>query len=96
MELSSSDRDRIERTVREKIHDRPCSVCGLSRQTIVADGFVFLRVEQDPAVLSGGGEALPSVAVVCDHCGNTILLNALVLGLSDLVERSQAAVAVHA
>ena len=47
--------------------------------------FVYLTLQPDfGGVYVGGTGGLPSVALVCSNCGNTHLLNLVVLGLGHL------------
>jgi hypothetical protein len=59
-------------------------VCRSSDFQLV-DGIVKIAVQ--PTTQRGvvlGGPTLPSAALVCQTCGNTIFLNLIVLGLLDL------------
>lgn len=83
---------RIEQTLREKRilggkedeRGWPCWFCGDSRWTL-ADGFVTLLLSYGANPFQPSGDRLPSLALVCGNCGNTVLLNLVVLGLEDLV-----------
>lgn len=60
-------------------------VCPLCRRSswIVSQGFVSLLVEPDPEVYRGAGRRLPCVAITCDTCGNTLLINLLQHGFKE-------------
>jgi len=66
-----------------------CAFCGQNRWTL-ADGFIFLSFDPDTTRLTFNATSLlqstglPSVALTCSHCGNTLIMNLLVLGLGDL------------
>jgi hypothetical protein len=65
-----------------------CPVCRVGRWTLI-DGIVKLPVITDPKQFPNvvlGGATLPTVALVCNNCGNTIFMNLMVLGLTDLTE----------
>ncbi len=62
-----------------------CSACTHTQWTL-ADGFVFLSLSDSPGSIPIGGNGLPSVALTCKNCGNTLLFNLIVLGLRDLWE----------
>ncbi len=64
-----------------------CPLCK-TRSWELIDGFVVSELvdelwrQPDPY----NGRRLASVGVMCSNCGNTVLLNALKLGLDDLAE----------
>jgi hypothetical protein len=75
-----------------------CGICHVG-QFMVGDGFTFLLLQDVSAntaaypVYYGTAvtdaiftppRGLPLVALTCNHCGNTVLLNLVVLGLGDL------------
>jgi hypothetical protein len=81
----------IEKAIQEKVPDpRPCPYCGKRAGHILADGFVFLSTRRQPNDDGGKGSGLPSVALICRRCGNTTLVNAVVLGLHALLPASTA------
>jgi hypothetical protein len=58
-----------------------CSVCG-SRSWVVSDRIFELREFQGGGIVLGGdASVIPVVAMACSQCGNTVLVNALALGL---------------
>lgn len=63
----------------------PCSVCQTTAGFTLA-GLVRLYVaEFSPAThVPIGGPYLPSAALICNRCGNTLFLNLNVIGLHDL------------
>ena len=61
-----------------------CTVCRTGQWTL-SDGFVFFPTQDSAGSYVIGGPVLPSVALICSHCGNTIFINLLVLGLGHLV-----------
>jgi hypothetical protein len=76
----------IERAIQENTPDpRPCPFCGKRAGHILADGFVFLSTVRQPNAGEGRNSSLPSIALICRKCGNTTLLNAVVLGLQALL-----------
>lgn len=77
---------RIIQAINEKAA-RPlsCSWCGTNKFTLT-DGYVSLVIQDFGAtLLQLGGQALPAVALTCQQCGNTVLLNLITLGLGDLL-----------
>lgn len=63
-----------------------CPVCGNAQWTL-ADGLVLLPLQTPEAGIVLGGPGLPCAALTCTRCGNTRLLNLIVLGLRDLLEK---------
>jgi|SRR5579862_1204756 len=63
---------------------KPCVLCGHTQWT-VNTAFTAIQVSKNPleTVLGGPGQAMPTVAMICTHCGNTHLLNLLVLGFTE-------------
>jgi len=79
----------IERAIQAAVPElRACSFCGKRAGYTLADGFVFLSTNRRPAA-GGDGQRLPSIALICRTCGNTTLLNAIVLGLQHLLSASK-------
>lgn len=64
-----------------------CPLCQTDNW-VIANGYVFLPVHQHSfAFLRGGGSGeLPCAAITCKVCGNTHLLNLVMLGLGDLLK----------
>jgi len=88
---------RFTEEVRSEIWDAlnkrrrlPCPLCETNDWTL-ADGFLPLALQEDFYTHRVGGPALPCVALVCNHCGNTHLINLLTIGLGYLVEKLQMA-----
>jgi hypothetical protein len=77
---------RIVEAVNRKIVGARCPLCG-SLQFTVAEGFVPIPIQNEfPTIFaSTSGRSLVAVALVCNQCGNTFLLNLNQLGLGDLV-----------
>jgi hypothetical protein len=80
-----ADRLRERRILGGEMPDRwQCWYCGDSRWTL-GDGFVTLVLSYGSSPFQPSGNTLPSLALICQTCGNTVLLNLLVLGLGDLI-----------
>ena len=76
-----------EKLAMDKLH---CQLCGIHDwQLEKSPAFVTLwDVELGKASIFSGSPAtgLPLIALTCKNCGNTLFVNAMVLGLSDLIE----------
>ena len=96
MAFTPSEVEEISAAVRQ-VYTQPCSVCGRADAFGISDeGFVMLTLQDNAHSLRLGGSALPCIAFICTHCGKTDLLNAIVLGLSRLVEQYSSAEAAPA
>ena len=61
---------------------RPCPLCGGTAGWSVNDaGLVMLGLQDQAGVVNIGGPAMPCVALTCNNCGDTHLLNVLSLGV---------------
>lgn len=59
-----------------------CPVCGSVGSFSVSDKiFQLTEYKGDEIILAGGTAIAPMVVVVCNKCGNSIFLNALITGL---------------
>jgi hypothetical protein len=80
----------IESAIQTNAPDlRACTFCGKRAGYTLADGFVFLSTLRQPTAVDRGGASLPSIALICRKCGNTMLLNAVVMGLHALLPASK-------
>lgn len=86
MAFSQFEQKQIIDAIKQRFPQMPrCSLCANNNWTL-ADGYVSLTLQDDLSSWSVGGPSLPSVALICNHCGKTELMNLLMLGLTDLVE----------
>jgi hypothetical protein len=58
---------------------RPCPMCGISNWNV--QGRVFQLMEFNEGNLVLGGQLIPVVPIICNNCGNTVLVNAIVAGI---------------
>ena len=86
--FTEETRNEILNTLHKRIRIPACPLCGTNAWTL-ADGFVALPLQGDFSAFTVGGPVLPCVALVCNNCGNTYLINVLNIGLRHLVERLQ-------
>jgi hypothetical protein len=72
--------------IRAKVPNQgPCSFCGTGTFTLT-EGYLSLDVTNSAVKGSPATTYLPSVALCCTNCGNTVLLNLIRLGLGDLIK----------
>ena len=87
MQFTKEEREQIRNAIEEKAPKfNRCPLC-LNQNWDLQDGFAFPTLQDRTGGQEIGGPGLPSVVIVCDNCGNTHFLNAMVLGLKDLVNR---------
>lgn len=74
--------ERVKAHIDARWKRQGCMLCGENDWTL-ADGYTRLELSEfgGPAVI--GQRAVPCVAMVCNNCGNTVLLNLKILGLKD-------------
>lgn len=75
---------RIVAALKAKTGDRqfPCFLCGREHWTIQA-GYLVLPLSEAPQRTVMAGPCLPCVALMCQHCGQTVLLNLKLLGFKE-------------
>lgn len=63
-----------------------CPVCQTG-PWLLSEGFINLIIQDfdSGGGIVLGGPTMPTVALVCSHCGHTLLFNLIALGLRDLV-----------
>ena len=80
MKLTPDQREKVTKAIHNfGLSFRPCPVCAQT-QWIVAESIYELR-EFEGGNLTVGGPIYPVIAILCNICSNTILLNALRLGV---------------
>ena len=88
MTLSQEARSEILAVLNDRIKGSACQLCHTSAWTL-ADGLVSVGLQEDFSAFQVGGPALPCVALVCNNCGNTCLINLMTIGLRHLTEKLQ-------
>ena len=64
----------------------PCSLCGKTAGYGVGIGVIHLKVSdfgESPNWITPG-QMMPSAALTCNNCGNTVLVNLIVLDMADI------------
>ena len=87
MAFSEEETKRVLAVIQQRVPEvARCPVCGQHDWTL-ADGLVRLTLQEERGVVVVGGRNMPCVALICKRCGNTLLLNVIVLGLRDLAAK---------
>lgn len=75
--------ERISHLLREKApKPHECTICG-HREWMIGDVYVHLSTSVDPNAATLGGSGFPLLPIICRHCGNTHLVNLLLLGFKE-------------
>lgn len=74
------DNDKIIAHLNSKWEGRNCQMCETGKWS-VSDSIFELREYNQGNMVIGSGPIIPIVPVICENCGNTILVNAIKAGL---------------
>ena len=76
---------RIIEALAKKVGEREmrCSLCG-DKNWLLTPEFHSISLSKSPKKTVLGGQGLPVVPLTCNTCGNTHMLNLIVLGFEDL------------
>lgn len=74
------NKDRIVNELNKKISNLKCPVCGLGPLTL-GGGFFAHDLQQDLSQRQLGGVNIPTVPIICKHCGYVMEFAAGSLGL---------------
>jgi hypothetical protein len=77
--MAKFDGSKAIEHLRTKWAGRPCPMCGVNNWSVQDSTYQLLEFNQGTLVV--GGPVIPIVPVVCNNCGNTILVNAIIAGL---------------
>lgn len=88
MGFTEDDRSHILAALRSRIQTAECNLCRTTSWTL-ADGFVSVGIQNDLSSFQIGGPSLPCVALICNNCGNTCLINVMSLGLRHLAQKAK-------
>lgn len=77
-------RAELLKTLNQRVFKRKCPLCVSEPQWTLAEGFIWLGLQENLEFIGVGGPGLPCVAIVCRNCGNTQLLNLKQLELEHL------------
>lgn len=62
-----------------------CSVCG-QNNWILNEYITYIDLSEPGGPITIGGQSMPCAPLVCNHCGNTLLFNLVVLGVWDKIK----------
>jgi hypothetical protein len=73
------DSNRLIEHLRKKWKGHPCNMCGIGDWNVQDVAYELRQVSA--AALALGGPLIPVIPVVCNNCGNTVLVNAITAGV---------------
>lgn len=80
--MSEDEKKQIAKALTEKIGAIVCPICHHSQYTLL-DGYFVSSLQNGYKGIEIGGRVLPSVMIVCNHCGH---LDGFSLGVLGLME----------
>ncbi len=79
MALDQATIDKVTNWINTKWTNKNCVLCTSNAWAL--NGFVVLSLGDQPHNVVLGGQHLPSVALICKTCGNTIIVNLVIAGI---------------
>lgn len=79
MSTNEEIQQRIIKALEDKIGVPKCPLCGKDAWS-VGNSYIVISLSPHPSQVHMGGPVYPTIPVTCQHCGNTHLLNLLILG----------------
>lgn len=76
------NREKLISAINKTWMTKTCPMCGKNSWTIGDQMIAMVNVGEDKSIQLGG-EFMPLVPMVCGNCGNTILINPLVIKCVD-------------
>lgn len=87
MAFTDNEQQKILAAIQAKVPQiKNCPICGSVKWNLSV-GVVTLSIQEQPGTIVLGGPGMPCIPLVCLNCGNTVLLNMMVLGLKDMLEK---------
>jgi hypothetical protein len=71
--------------VNKKWKGSQCRQCEANNWSV--DGIIQIALGEFPGPVQLGGTVLPTVAVICRNCGNTVLINLVIAGVVEGVAK---------
>ena len=75
--MPNYDSEKLMNHLKSKLPSLKCPLCGNGAWG-VSDNIFELRQFNQGNIIVGGVPIIPVIPIVCNNCGNTILINALV------------------
>ncbi len=82
MQLNEQQKQKLHEKLNEKWHFALCPVCQSAKDYQIHERIYELR-EYNRGSLVGGVPIIPLAVLSCPDCGNTLMMNAIALGVID-------------
>ena len=79
------NREQLISKINDKWKSKECQLCKANNWEIANDLVTLVGVSEHRSIQLGG-QFMPLVSMVCRECGNTLLINPLVLGCVEELE----------
>ena len=76
------NRDKLLKTINEKRKKKNCPMCGNNDWTIDNNMRAMVGIDENKSIQLGG-QIIPVVTITCRECGNTILVNPLIINCTE-------------
>lgn len=77
--MAKLNSEKLLRELNNKWQGRSCPMC-MNASWLVSDKIFELREYKDGNMVIGGTPIQPVIPITCESCGNTILVNPLIVG----------------
>jgi len=77
--MAKYDGAKIIAHLRNKWQGKTCPMCQIGNWNVQESTFQLTEFNEGGMVI--GGPVIPVIPVICNNCGNTILINAITAGL---------------
>jgi hypothetical protein len=66
--LTDKDKENIKLAFDKKVHDLTCPMCK-NKAFTMADGYFVNNMQKDINSINLGGQAIPTIGIICNNCG---------------------------
>jgi hypothetical protein len=83
--LSEADTTKIVDYLKDKWKGRPCPMCQSGGWIVQDSCFQLMTYHSGNIIL--GGPVIPLIPIICNNCSNTVLINAILVGVINPEEK---------
>lgn len=80
--MDNDQKAAVQKFIEAKWQRRTCSQCGANAWTLVDKVFELREYSGGGMVIGGGTSIITVLPVTCSNCGNTVLVNSNVVGVT--------------
>lgn len=66
--LTENQKNRLKSLITARVEDLKCPICQ-NKNFIMSDGYFNNNLQSDMDTYSIGGNTIPAIGIICDHCG---------------------------